>query len=146
MRKTAIALLLLFSCLVFSLNVSSKVKEGGISFAIDGPSHFDRTNLTLFVWKDGSQLYGTQKNNVLLPYYFTVPYNESGTYELRVIDEKRNYATGNARVAVSGAGEAEAQAAQEQSGTEFAIIIGIVGVAILGYLLLTFLKGKSYNK
>ncbi len=143
MKKTALALML-FASLIFSLNVSASLKTGEIAFVIDG-SHNEKTNLTIFLWKDGVQVRGVQKNNVLLPYNFYAPYDESGTYELKVVNEKNQYASTsiNATVQTSGG---EEQKKEEQQGLELAIIAGLAGLAVLVFLLASFIKGKSYNK
>lgn len=145
MRKTAFALLFLLASLSFALNVSSSVKSGEIVFRIDG-KEYEKNNLTLFLFKDGVQVRGWQKNDVLLPYFHFVPYNESGFYELRAINQKNEYANASVNVTVPGTGGQANSEREEEKGTELAIIVGIIGLAIILYLAASFIKGKSYSK
>lgn len=145
MRKTAFVLLFLLASLSFALNVSPSVKSGEIVFRIDG-KEYEKNNLTLFLFRDGVQVRGWQKNGVLLPYFHFVPYNESGVYELRAINQKNEYANASVNVTVAGTGSRAKQADEEEKNTELAILVGIAGLAIILYLAASFIKGKSYSK
>ncbi len=144
-RKIAIALLLMLAPLTFSLNVSYVVKEGEIVFAIDG-THYEKTNLTLFLLKDEVQIMGWQKNEVVLPYYHFVPYNESGVYELRAISNKREYTFARVNISAEEQETAAEQEKEDKGGTEFAIVLAILGLIVTAYLFVSFIKGKSYSK
>ncbi|VVB98451.1 Uncharacterised protein [uncultured archaeon] len=145
MRKIALALLAMLVSASFSLNASASIRGDNILFIIDG-DHYAQTNLTIFVQKDGVQLRGAQKNSMGLPYYYPVPYNESGNYSMSVSDEKGAFAQASISVVVPNEGAAAQQQAQDQSGTEIAIIAAIIGFAALAYLSLRFIKFRSDNK
>lgn len=131
----------------FSLNISSSVKDNQITLIIDG-KHYERTNLSFFVFKDGIQIIGTKRNNVILPYYYVILYNETGTYEFRIIDQKGGYAskTLNLTVASSPIIETYKEEKVEEESAGPAIIIGIIGLFVIIIISLSFIKYISSNK
>lgn len=147
MGKTvlALALLLIFVSPIFAINATASVKDDDIVFVIDG-EHYVEKNLTIFVLLNGTQVRGVQKNNVMLPYYFHYAYEESGEYSANIRDEKGGYATASVAVASAPAEEEEKRRQEEQSGIELALIAGLIGLLALAFLLVKFIKSKSYNK
>ena len=145
MRKTLLLFALAFS-MCFALNVSAVPKESAILITVDG-DHSSPYNLTIFVLRDGVQLRGMQKNDVLLPYRFEQSHNGSGFYEFRAVSEQGERADASLNLTVpSGTITPGQQAAEDQRNTEYAIIIGLVGILVLVFLLLRFLNMKSDNK
>lgn len=146
MRKTALALLFLLAAASFSLSVTAAAKDGEIMFTVDG-KHYESTNLTLFLFMDGTQIRGVQKNGVNLPYYFYAPYNSTSVYELRVVSNANEYANTAISVTVpASAAQARAQQQEEQSGMEAAVVVAFAGLLILAYLLVSFIKVRSDSK
>lgn len=145
MRKI-ILVLILFIFASFSLNISSSLKDNQIIFTIDG-KHYENTNLSLFIFKNNVQITGIQKNNVILPYYYFLPYNESATYELRITDQKGEYANKILNVTVVHPTIRIVEKEKpEEDNTGLAIIIGVIGLLILVFITLSFIKHKSHNK
>lgn len=144
MRRTLLALIIFLS-LSFSLNVSSSLKENEIVFSIDG-KQYEKTNLTLFLFKDGVQIRGVQRNDVLLPYSFFVPYSEGGIYELRVIDSKNNYGSAAVNITIEQPSAPATETKADLQGTEWALIASAIGILVLVYFFVSFIKGKSYKK
>jgi transposase len=145
MRKIALALIAILISACFALNASASVKGENVLFVIDG-DHYTQSNLTIFVQKDGVQVRGLQKNNVGLPYYFPIPYNESGTYSMTATDEKGGFAEASVSVEVPDQTEAEQQQAENQGNTEIAIIFALVGLAAIVFISLRFIKSRSDSK
>ncbi len=143
MRKI-LALLLILAILNFAFNVTYSVKENEIVFIIDG-THYEKMNLTLFLFKNGVQVRGLQKNNVILPHYYFMPYNESGVYELRAVSQKNEYANAIVNITIPDAIK-EAEKREEQQSSDYAIIVAVAGLLVLGLLLRSFLKAGSYKK
>ncbi len=146
-KLAIIALLALLVSSSFSLNISSAENEGQLVFIVDGP-RYELTNLTLFVFRDGVQIEGLQRNDVMLPYPFFVPHNNvEGIYEVRAVSQKNEFA----RLAVNFTlpKEIEEEIAvkkEEQGSTELAIVLAAAGVLVLAYFFASFIKGKSYSK
>ncbi|MDD5337235.1 MAG: hypothetical protein PHS02_02015 [Candidatus ainarchaeum sp.] len=146
MRKTLLLLLLLFS-ISFPLNVTANTQPGEIIFLIDG-NHYERVNLTLFILRDGVQVNDVEKSDVLLPQLYAVQHNGTGSYELRAADSKGESASAlvNFTIASPAPSTAAEQQKEDEQGTLYAIIAALIGIAVLGLILLRFLKSNSDNK
>lgn len=149
MRPTLILLsVLIFSSLVFSLNISQSIDGDKIAFRIDGP-HFVKVDLSMFLFLDGVQTQAFQKENVTLPYYYYLPYEKGGFYELRVVNMKNASDYGAVKGDVPSPAsvlDAINKPAQDEMGVNLAIAAGVLGLVVIGYFLVSFIKIRSDKK
>lgn len=138
--------LLLLVSFSFALNIYSKVNESDVIFIIDGVRNAE-TNLTLFLLKNNVQINADEKINVLLPYYLYISYNETANYELRVLDQNNSYAEKKVSVSVKAPVKIEeSEEKPKKEGAEYAIIAAVIGLIIILYLSIRFIKFKSGRK
>jgi hypothetical protein len=129
------------SGICLALNMEASEISGNAVFTVDGERGAVQ-NITVFVSKDGRQVFGKELLNVPYPQKVAIPFEAGGHFEGRAIDADGNRANASIDIAVPGQSEDEQRIKEELKFTEYAIIIALLGLIAILFVVIKYLKRK----